>query len=114
LGIYFSESSDGLTVTQLGHGFHILQDSFILNQLRTESRFTDGVTITDAACNTAYNSAPNLLNSYSGTLIEDELFCIENTPGTRQVCEVSVDYFIVVKSELLITVLLTVYVCLVD
>jgi len=90
---FITESYDGLTVTEMGNGFHVLQDSFDVQQLRTATRFEGGSTVASATCNTAYQQTPSAVTSFSGEIIDEELFCVELDGNTEQVCEVRIENF---------------------
>jgi len=74
----------------MANGIWQLSDNFNPPNILTSTRSANGRILTNSDCNKAYMNAPNFYASYSGTLIDEELFCVENDEAAAQVCEVRV------------------------
>jgi len=79
-----------MEVTALGYGFDDIYTGYEFSHLQDES-IIGGSVMSNSVCNNAYQNAPNTLAPYSGTLVQDELFCFNDDDSmvAKQVCEVT-------------------------
>lgn len=80
---------EATAVHAMGHGFRRFQNGINVEAYSNGARFFTAQTLTNAACQTAYNAAPTVRPTYTGELIKAEMICVEGG-ANRQVCDVRI------------------------